>query len=407
MNSTPLEDRVHDGLHRTVDRLERTPFTVTDVRTRARRIQRSRRVAAGAAVAAVLAIAVPVGLAVTGPAQRTAIPPATRTPEVTGPVIVDARTAREGAPPAVPLIDATTQTLVAGAQTLELPRHYEQLTPFRDGWIGVVNDQGDLRVEVLDEAFDVVESTTGNSRLTVSPDGTQVAQAFHDGDHWSVIVDDVAGEREQQWTALPPGPFEETVSTVGFLADDRVVFAQTDPADGTQTIFITAGDGDGVEALPRLESAVSASPAAGVVAGQTSSSAGGSCSAVVDPDGDVADRVVFETCENSLGAFSPDGTRLVGLAPYLDGAGSPTLSVLDAATGEAVLDFELAGGRNRVVAVADTVWEDDETLLATIVDGNQQYVVRLGLGGTVERVAGPVTVDDGTLGLRLTPGRLG
>jgi hypothetical protein len=45
-------------------------------------------------------------------------------------------------------------------------------------------------------------------------------------------------------------------------------------------------------------------------------------------------------------------------------------------------------------------------LLATYTDGNQQYVVRLGLDGAVERVTGPVTVDPGQVALRLTPGNV-
>ena len=60
MNQTPLEDQVHDALHRRVDPIQHSPFTVTDVRQRARRIQRRRTAVAGAAVAAVLAIAAPV-----------------------------------------------------------------------------------------------------------------------------------------------------------------------------------------------------------------------------------------------------------------------------------------------------------------------------------------------------------
>ena len=84
MSPTPLEDQVHDALHRTADPLQRAPFTVTDVRTRARRIQRRRAVVAGAAVAAVLAIAIPVGAGVVGPSPRSDVPPATaaaRTPD--------------------------------------------------------------------------------------------------------------------------------------------------------------------------------------------------------------------------------------------------------------------------------------------------------------------------------------
>jgi hypothetical protein len=115
---------------------------------------------------------------------------------------------------------------------------------------------------------------------------------------------------------------------------------------------------------------------------------------------------VWGTCDHRLGAFSPDGQYLVGLADIPDG-NSPTLSILDATTGDPVIDFEVTPARNRAVGIAQAVWEDTETLLATYVDGNQQYVVRLGLDGTVERVACPVTNDDFTLSLLLTPGAAG
>ena len=42
MNQTPLEDQVQDALHRRVDPIQHSPLTVTDVRQRARRIQRKR-----------------------------------------------------------------------------------------------------------------------------------------------------------------------------------------------------------------------------------------------------------------------------------------------------------------------------------------------------------------------------
>ena len=80
MNHTPLEDRLHDALHRRVDPLQHAPLTVTDVRRRAGRIRRRRRAVAGAAVAAALAVAVPVGIGLGSPAQRGDVPPATNTP---------------------------------------------------------------------------------------------------------------------------------------------------------------------------------------------------------------------------------------------------------------------------------------------------------------------------------------
>ncbi|NUS42021.1 MAG: hypothetical protein HOP97_10395, partial [Terrabacter sp.] len=60
-----------------------------------------------------------------------------------------------------------------------------------------------------------------------------------------------------------------------------------------------------------------------------------------------------------------------------------------AATGERVVDFELVGARTGVVGInPEVAWEDDDTLVALPVTGDRQYVVRLGLDGTVERVGG-------------------
>ena len=98
---------------------------------------------------------------------------------------------------------------------------------------------------------------------------------------------------------------------------------------------------------------------------------------------------VWQTCDYSLLGFSPDGRHLLGFTDYLTPDGSPTMAVLDAATGEPVVDFELVGARTGVVGInPEVVWEDDDTVVATLVAGNRQYVVRLGLDGTVERVGG-------------------
>jgi hypothetical protein len=106
---------------------------------------------------------------------------------------------------------------------------------------------------------------------------------------------------------------------------------------------------------------------------------------------------VWRTCHYSLLGFSPDGRHLLGFTDYLTPDGSPTLAVLDAASGERVLDFELVGARTGVVGInPEVAWEDDDTLVATLVTGNRQYVVRLGLDGTVERVGGEaVDVEPG------------
>jgi hypothetical protein len=405
MNSTPLEDQVHDALHRRVDPLEHSPLTVTDVRRRARRIQRRRTIAAGAAVAAALAVAVPVGLAMNGPAQRTELPPVTRTPQVTGPVRIDPRSASIGEPPAVTLVDTSGPSLTTGGETVGIPSAYEQITPYRDGWIATVKNQGVTTVHVLDNDFGVMEYVDDTSALTVADDGSRVAYAYYDGIRWIIVDNDPTGERAEETTPLPDGPLAAMVRTVGFLPDGELVAAQVvDTNDGTEKTFVVTAEG-ATEPIPGFTQAVSASPATGMVAGLVNVTGAESCSAVVDGRARTGAEV-WGTCNQQLGPFSPDGQHLVGLADIPDGP-SPTLTVLDATTGDPAIDFEVTPARDRVVGIAQVVWEDDETLLATYTDGNQQYVVRLRLDGTVERVAGPVTNDDFTESLRLTPGRVG
>lgn len=400
--NTPLEDRVHDALHRTADPLERAPFTLTDVRHRARRIQRRRAMAAGAAVAAALAVAVPVGLTMTGPAQRTEVPPATQTPAVSGPVRIDPRSAPVGDAPGVPLLDTSGPTVRVGDEVRDLPKAYEQLTPFRDGWIGTLNIEGEYVIDVLDDSFTVTDETPGGSPLVVSPDAGRVAWAFDAGDHWSVVNDDVAGEElERPWASVPDGPVGTMVMTVGFVSADEVLVARLDGGDGTSSYYLA--DGDQLVPLPGLDQPRSASPVTGTIAARAED---GSCSAAFDGRSR-SGAPLWVDCDHELGPFSPDGTLVVGFAPT-PGGDYPGLSLLDATTGASRVDFRVTMPKRHVVGIASqVVWEDDEHLLAVYTDNADQYVVRLGVDGAVERVAGPLTVESGQYALRLTPGLVG
>lgn len=391
MNDTPLEDQVHDALHRTADPLQRSPLTVSDVRTRARRVQRRRTITAGAAVAAVLAIAVPVGISLTGPPQRSDVQPATQPPApvITGTVRIDPRGAPTSDTLSVPLLDVDTPSLIADGEVTELPETYWQLTPYLEGWMGVVNNEGAYSWRQLDADFQVLSKAATASRLTVSADGSRIAWAEHDNTGW--YVSDVAadGSREERRTPLP-GPIEAKVDVVGFASDTEVVVTQTDPADGALTTLRV--DGSSATPVPGFVVPWTASSATGVVAGVTRVQDDlSSCSAVIDAQTRTG-TPAWSTCDYTLAAFSPDGRYVVGLASYLDPNGSPTLAVLDAATGEAIVDYELIGPRNSVVGIYERVaWEDADTLVVTLASGDRQYVVRLGLDGTVERIIAPGT----------------
>jgi hypothetical protein len=200
---------------------------------------------------------------------------------------------------------------------------------------------------------------------------------------------------------MPPGPEEAGLRPIGFLPDDGLVVGRTDPSTNEETPVVVAPDG-GTTQLPPFLRAGSASPANGLLTGQTEFTGDGSCWQVVDATAG-AGAVKWETCDHTLLAFSPDGRHVLGFTDYLTPDGSPTLSMLDATTGEPVVDFELAGARTGVVGInPEVVWEDSETLVATLVTGGRQYVVRLGLDGTVERVGGDaVDVEPGAVALKL------
>ena len=341
-----------------------------------------------------------------GSAPRTDVPPATQPPALTGPVRIDPRSADVGDGPRVPLIDKTGPTLVLGDEIVTLPQVYDHITPYRDGWIASLDLVDSRATDTLDSSFVVVTGFSNNSELAVSADLSRIAWAAHDGERWTILNNDVAGEEAEQRTALDPGPYASSVATVGFVSDTEVVASRLDQVDGTITTFL-AVDGEVVE-LPWIDQAVSASPVTGMIAGRTFVEDGRSCAATFDGR-TRAREPLWTDCDRTLGDVSPDGTRLIAF-PTSDNVsdGNATgISVLDATTGASLVDFEVTGARERVVGIAEAVWEDEQTLLATYVDGTQQYVVRLGLDGTVERVAGPVTNDDYTLSLRLTAGSPG
>ena len=409
MNHTPLEDHVHDALHRRVDPIQHAPLSVNDVRGRARRIQRRRAVAAGAAVAAVLAIAIPVGLSMNGPSQRSIIQPAPDVPEpvptISGTVTIDPRRAPVGAPTSITLIDVAAPSVTVAGVTTDLPEYYDQVGAYLDGWIAIVNNEGALTYQQLDADFGVMDQVSPVSSILVSSDRSRIAFAQYDGDHWSVVDLDAAGARAERWTSFPSAPERAAVRPVGFLPEDGLVVAQTDPSTGEESAIVVSVDGT-TRALDGFIKPVSSATLSGLVAGQTSFTGDGSCWRVSDSGtaGGGFGAVAWETCNYSLGAFSTDGNHLAAFSAYSAGYGAPTVAILDADSGRPVVEFEVAGARNRLAVVnPEVVWEDASHLVTTVVTGNRQYVVRLGLDGTVERLEDAAPEDPTLNPLKLMP----
>ena len=285
--NTPLEDQVHDALHRRADPIQHAPLTVTDVRHRARRIQRRRAAVAGVAVAAVLAIAIPVGLSATGPSQRSDVPPATQTPSPTpeGPRARSrsTRASRVVEESPVPLLDVDGPSLITPDGTLDLPEVFDTLTPYLDGYVGVGRQRRARRAVAPSSSWAPTSaSTTAATPRAVwssSPDGGRIAWSEYDGTRWRVVVADPAGETEWVQTTFPPTAEEEPVIPVGFVSADTVAVKAMYNIGDTKTFV--AGCGQPVE-VPGLLQADTASPSPGVVAGITEFRAEGTCFGVVD-----------------------------------------------------------------------------------------------------------------------------
>ncbi|GAB2781400.1 hypothetical protein GCM10027020_38760 [Nocardioides salsibiostraticola] len=127
-----------------------------------------------------------------------------------------------------------------------------------------------------------------------------------------------------------------------------------------------------------------------VVAVQTSATDTGSCSAVLDLTVALKKRTVAETCDYSLGRFSPDGAHLSAYEAYRDGIGMSYVALLDATTLEEITRFSPAG------FIATAVWENDGQVLVNTYDyeTGRWSVERLGLDGSTQTVLGPIRGED-------------
>ena len=137
--------------------------------------------------------------------------------------------------------------------------------------------------------------------------------------------------------------------------------------------------------------AVSANPETGLVAVQTKSNKDASgCFGVLDAAASIA-TTVWESCDYSLGAFSPDGRHVLASSSYLSGDGPTSLAILDARTGAPVATFEPSG--RTMVTLRGVVWESPETVVAVATQATTTSVVRFGLDGTLEETVDAVEGD--------------
>ena len=386
-----LARRLGETLHRRADALHDTPLDLMDVRGRATTIRRRRHTAVGlAAAAAVAAVVLPLSLIPTAGDDRVVDPQPVDTPTPTridDPVPLDPRSAPEGPASRISYVDSDAERLVTPGGTYDLPEAYLQVVPFVDGWVALATGTPGLtgtRVAVLDGDFGETAGNEVATFMAVREDGGRVAWVEFTGDGWT-LVNATTADGDATSTDVSTSGEEARTTAVGFLRDGQVVVETLDPRTYENSYRVVAPDRTTTAQFGGFNRVAATSSVTGLVAGQTEFTGDGSCSAVLDPLS--ADQEpVWETCDHSLGAFSPDGRYLVGLAPYYDGPGSPTVAILDAATGEPLVDFVSSNDPESVATVGDVAWEDDTTLLATVNQGADEFLVRLTADGRVERL---------------------
>jgi hypothetical protein len=395
MNTT---DDLTRTLREQADHIGGHPIDLDTVRGRARTIQRRRRAGTAAVAAAVLAVVVPVGITLTGGLNNAApqpAPPAEPTIEPApqqddGSFLLDIEKAPEGALPQVPYIVNDDNRLSTPEGSFELPDGIVQLAPYGDGWMAIqAGDFGGVgtRVVELDSDFEptgdavLPEPRLSGPSLVANADGSRLGWVELDGD--TPLLVNAPTEGGTTIRTRVPGDRHTATSPVGFLADGTLVFTTADPSTFENEFGYVTASGD-ITSFRGFNTLVSTSQATGLVAGQTQFLGDGSCSGVTDPV--AGGKLLWETCDYSLGQFSPDGRYIVGLAAYSDGPGSSSLSILDARTGEPVVDYR--GPRGRTISGVDqVVWEDGDTVLATVTQGPDQTIVRAELDGALSRVA--------------------
>lgn len=376
--SRELRTRSHDvGGH---------PIGLDGVKRSARKIQRRRRIATGAVAAAVFVVAVPTALAVTSGFNQGTDPVSPPTPSVTestaprpeGPVRLTTKELPRGEDPQLSYIIHATQELVTPDGTLPLPQAYTMMTPFRDGWLALGSQSGDgLEALWLDADLNVVRSRpTIGSTLAASDDGDQVAwtEAAPDSRKSKLVSAPAQGGDPQSWQV----PSNEEVIPVGFVGDGRVVF--TDVV--TSLNGITEPDG-GITELDGFLHLADASETSGLVSGLTRFGSAKVCSGVMDPASSTSE-MLWETCAYKLGAFSPNGRYVIGTPSDADALGSPSVAVLDAQSGEVLVEFK--PGRNDPISMYQLAWEDDQNIIAMTIAGTDVMMIRLTLGGETEQV---------------------
>ncbi len=317
----------------------------------------------------------------TPPETSTTAPTSTATEyAVVGEVALDPAGAATDAPPRI--VYALGAQIHTSDGTVPLPLDKaDQLwafVPHADGWVVVA-----YRPKIDEAVARVVDGTGYVSSEWLA--GYSTPAAGWDGSSAYVVldaaqVDDPDGVVVQGW----PLPRRGNYWPVGILPDGSLVL--NDKARGRVEVGAPLTQ---LAVVPGII-AVGGVSATGQVTTLDSLKDAGSCGSVRDS---LAGDPLWSTCHYTLGRFNPSGSLVIGYPDYRDGIGDYRVSILDASTGTAYVDFTATSTRKSFTFINTAVWEDDTHLLAQVYNADTGWrVLRLGVDGTV------TTADVGDIG---------
>lgn len=241
------------------------------------------------------------------------------------------------------------------------------------------NQNGGLLEVFVSDDGQAGESRRLESGFAVSPERN--VGSFVDNTGTVLAVQD-GGENTYEVGTLPPALGYEVEAMIGedcsgtAQAADCTVYVQVmkDGDPNQQTWALSPGK----EAEPVFDDILTLAGVSvdGLVAGQVSYSDEGSCWEVRNQDG----STLWETCENSLKGFSPDGKYILADLAYGDGPGGSGLTILDARTGAVVLDLP----NTRDTFISGATWDDNTHVVAPVFDTGTWAVQRFSLNGSRE-----------------------
>jgi hypothetical protein len=365
-----------------------TELDLGQVLDRAGEIKRGRRLRATVVMAAVvLAVAVPTALVASGGHRDKPVTPSHHTSSERAPLGLDGLKA--GAPPRTGWFEGKVWTGPDGKQ-VQVSGGSDPVAVERVGDSLLMDTVEGTRtraslVPPAGETASVVQSWPMEGSFAVSASGNVVAFVQPDG---TVMAVQDGGSRNFELGRIPEGSGFTAVAVDGENCSGRseevgcrvyVSSSGKDPATWVTAPHDAVAQRVTTDLLRTVDRADD-----GRIAGMLSATDTGSCSAVVD-----GLKTLWTTCDYAFRSFSPDGDLLLAGPAYGDGAGDSTLTVLDASTGEVVLQLQCVEGD----FVAGATWEDSTHVLAEVHQDGTWAIVRIAINGSRELAAGPV---DGT-----------